>query len=185
MILDDLWEDEYHPELFAKTGPDILDAPDLDYVEPSRFRSVALKVRRAVTKVLDRSVRDVIGWSRQQSAHPTQSWKGLCQSHVRHAYGVPAWAPSAIEAWNRIPEKHKHRTSNPNNAPRGAAIYYSGGKYGHVVIAIGVRTHDKCLSNDYVRPGRIDVAPRSFPRWGIKCEGWSFWTPYGSLDPKR
>lgn len=170
--------------LTAGTGEHV-DQPS-DYVPPvtGGFRIAASKLKALIT-TKPRAIVDAIKWSRGQITEPSQSWKGLCQSHCRTAYGLPAWAPSAIEAWNRIPEKHKHRTSNPNNAPRGALIYYSGGQFGHVVIAIGVRTHDKCLSNDYVRPGRIDVAPRSFPRWGIKCEGWSFWTPSGSLDPKR
>jgi hypothetical protein len=27
-----------------------------------------------------------------------------------------------------------------------------------------------------VRSGRIDQAPRTFPRWGLTYLGWSFWT---------
>jgi hypothetical protein len=66
------------------------------------------------------------------------------------------------------------------NAPRGALLYYSGGRYGHVAIATG-RTNLRCLSNDYVRQGKIDYAPRSFSRWGLHYVGWSVWTPYGEL----
>jgi hypothetical protein len=60
-----------------------------------------------------------------------------------------------------------------------------GGSYGHVMIAIGKSTNDKALSNDYVRRGKIDKAtPRDLPRWGLQVVGYSFWTPYGELDPR-
>ena len=132
-------------------------------------------------KILDRTADQVIAWSRAQVRNPTQDWTGLCQSHCRQAYGVPAWASSAILAWERIPAAHRHPSANPADAPRGALLYYRGGKYGHVAIAIGKRTNRSCLSNDYVRRGEIDVAPRDFKRWGLHYVGWSTWTPFGSL----
>ena len=133
-------------------------------------------------KYLKRTVAEVMAFSRGQIVHPTRSWRGMCQSHCRSAYGVPAWAPSAISAWNKIPRQHKHVGGSPSQAPRGALLYYSGGQFGHVAIAAGIKTHDKCLSNDYVRQGKIDYAPRTFPRWGLKYLGWSAWTPYGELN---
>lgn len=132
---------------------------------------------------LKRDVDAAIEWSRNQITNPSQDWYNKCQSHVRQAYGVGAWAPSAWDAWNSIPSAHRNPGSNPAGAPRGAALYYRGGQYGHVAIAIGKTTNDKCLSNDYVRRGRIDETPRTFPRWGITYVGWSFWTPYGELAP--
>lgn len=133
-------------------------------------------------KLLPKTVNQVIRDGRAQINNPTQDWTGLCQSFCRQMYGVNAWAPSAIDAWTKIPKGQKVVGGKPNDAPRGALLYYAGGKYGHVAIAIGKKTHDKCLSNDYIRQGEIDVAPRTFPRWGIKYLGWSAWTPYGSLD---
>jgi len=132
-------------------------------------------------KYLSLTVNDVIAWSRGQRKNPTQSWAGLCQSHCRQAYGVKAWAASAISAWERTPKAHRHEGGKPEDAPRGALLYYSGGRYGHVAIATGIKTDDKCLSNDYVERGKIDYAPRSFSRWGLKYLGWSTWTPQGSL----
>ena len=134
-----------------------------------------------MAKYLNRTVDEVIAWSRAQMNKPTQSFKGLCQQHCRSAYGVNAWSPSAIEAWKKIPASKKHAGGKPSEAPRGAILYYSGGQYGHVALAIGKRTNDKCLTNDYVQSGRIGVAPRTFPRWGLHYLGWSTWTPYGSL----
>ena len=133
-------------------------------------------------KYLDRSVQEVMAWAKGQVTDPDRGYKGLCQSFCRSAYNVPAWAPSAISAWEKIPKANKHIGGKPSEAPRGALLYSRGGKYGHVAIAAGRKTSDKCLSNDYVRrDGGIDYAPRDFPRWGIKYLGWSAFTPYGSL----
>jgi hypothetical protein len=54
-----------------------------------------------------------------------------------------------------------------------------------VAIAIGKKTTASCLSNDYVRHGQIDVAPRDFRRWGLQYLVWSVWTPSGSLQLDR
>jgi len=132
------------------------------------------------TKYLKRSVSEAIEWARRQIHHPSQSWYRLCQSFVRQAYGVPGWANSAIIAWNKIPNGKKHIGGSPSSAPRGAALYYSGGQWGHVALAS--RTH--ALSNDYKRRGKIDYVPRSLPAWGnFKYLGWSMWTPYGEMRP--
>lgn len=132
-------------------------------------------------KYLERNVNQVITWSRNQIKDPTQDWNGLCQSHCRQAYGVPAWAGSAIIAWNKIPAAQKTIGGKPSDAPRGSLLYYDIGKWGHVAIAIGKRTNSSCLSNDYVRRGMIDACSREFPRWGAKYLGHSAWTPFGSL----
>lgn len=132
------------------------------------------------TKYLKRSVSQAIEWARRQIHHPSQSWYRLCQSFVRQAYGVPGWADSAIIAWNKIPNGKKHIGGSPSSAPRGAALYYSGGQWGHVALAS--RTH--ALSNDYKRRGKIDYAPRGLPAWrNFRYLGWSMWTPYGEMRP--
>ena len=135
----------------------------------------------AKVKYLDRTVDEVIAWSRAQITDPDRSWKGMCQSHCRTAYNVRAFAPSAIAAWRRVPAEFRHR-GKPQDAPRGAVLYYAGGKYGHAALAAGIKTSDKCLSNDFVRQGQIDYAPRTFDRWGLQYLGWSNWTPEGLLD---
>ena len=136
-------------------------------------------------KYLSRNINEVITWSRNQIKDPTQDWTGLCQSHCRQAYGVGAWAGSAIIAWRAIPAAQKHPGIKPSSAPRGSLLYYDIGKFGHVAIAIGKKTNTSCLSNDYVRQGMIDACSRDFPRWGAIYLGWSAWTPVGSLrlDP--
>ena len=137
------------------------------------------------TKFLDRSVDEVMKWANNQRKNPTQSWRMLCQSFCRQAYGVPAWAPSAISAWGKIPRNQKHVGGKPSDAPRGALLYYAIGKYGHVTIACGKKRSVNCLSNDYMETGQIDYAPRTLPRWNARYLGWSNWTPYGELRVGR
>lgn len=129
-----------------------------------------------------RSIDEAIAWGRGQIDHPTQSWKGLCQSFVRNCDGVAGWATTAYDAWLKIPDGHKS-TGHIGDAPRGAAIYFkhaSGDpRPGHVVLA----TASACLSNDIYRSGMIDNAPRDIfiSKWNMTYLGWSLWTPFGTM----
>ena len=130
-----------------------------------------------------RSVDEAIAYGQSQIDAPTQSWSGLCQSFVRHAYGVPAWGLTAYDAWLRIPEGHRH--AGPiGDAPRGSAIYFKRNhvgaeRPGHVVLA----TRTGCMSNDITRPGMIDRSSRDVfaARWNMVYLGWSLWTPWGDM----
>ena len=127
-----------------------------------------------------RSIDEAIAWGRGQITHPSQSWKGKCQSFVRSCYGVAAWAPSAYDAWLKVPAAHQF-TGPIHEVPRGFAIYFkhaSGDpRPGHVVLA----TKTACLSNDIYRSGQIDVAPRDIflSKWNMHYLGASAWTPFG------
>lgn len=130
-----------------------------------------------------RNVDQAIAWGLSQVSHPTQSWRGKCQSFVRSCDGVGPWAPTAYDAWLRIPAAHRHEGGLPSDAPRGAALYFkhaSGDpRPGHVVLA----TKAACLSNDIYRSGMIDVAPRDvfITHWRMTYLGWSLWTPSGDV----
>jgi hypothetical protein len=129
-----------------------------------------------------RNIDAVIEWAKGEIDHPDRSYRGLCLSFCRTAYGVPAFSPSAKDAWHKIPEAFKHHGGKPSDAPRGALLFYDSGNYGHVAIAVGVSSHDKCISNDYVRSGKIDYAPRSFSRWGEHFVGYAWGTPSGHYN---
>ena len=130
-----------------------------------------------------RSIDEAIAWGRGQVTHPTQSWKGLCQSFVRSCDGVSGWAPTAFDAWEKIPAAHKTAGGDIHSAPRGAALYFKHAagdpRPGHVVLA----TRTQCLSNDIYRSGHIDVAPRDIfiSHWHMTYLGWSLWTPFGTM----
>jgi hypothetical protein len=171
-----VWDEDFDPAE-KKTGPEMSDGLESDPVPRS-----LLIPRVAPPKPLRATVDDVIQFGRDQMKSPTQNWTNLCLSFCRQSYGVRPFAPSAIKAWHKVPAKYKHVGGKPSAAPRGAMLFYAGGAYGHVAIAIGKKTSNKCLSNDYVRRGKIDPAPRTFPRWGLTYLGWSNWTPWGTLD---
>lgn len=92
-----------------------------------------------MSKYLDRTVDEVLAWSRSEIRNPTRDWRGMCQSHCRSAYGVQGWSPSAITAWHKIPDAKRNEGGSPEEAPRGAVLYYSGGQFGHAALAAGVR----------------------------------------------
>lgn len=129
-----------------------------------------------------KTIQQAEDWAHAQISKPSQSWKSQCQSFVRQAYGVGSWAPSAYDAWLKIPSKQRH-FSVIEDAPRGAAIYFKhrvgDPRPGHVVIA----TEHNCLSNDIYRSGEIDVAPRDIfiSKWNMEYLGWSLWTPFGVI----
>ena len=104
------------------TGP-FADVPEM---EP---RTLWIPPKRGYLK---RSVDEAIEWAWGQAKDPTQDWTGLCQSFCRQSYGVGPWAGSAIKAWQRIGKANKVIGGKPEDAPRGALLYYSGGQSGHV-----------------------------------------------------
>lgn len=118
-----------------------------------------------------------------QISHPSQSWKGLCQSFVRHCYGVPGWATTAYDAWLKIPTDHQSH-SDFKAIPAGAAVYFKHAtgdpRPGHVVFSLG---NGVCVSNDIYRSGMVDKAPTGIfvPHWNMTYLGWSFWTPFGYM----
>ena len=157
------------------------DSVTQEYVELEAQDVVLLTAANGVKL---RTVDEAIEWGQGQIDNPTQSWKGLCQSFVRSAMHAPAWSTTAYDAWLRIPEKHRN-TGPIEEAPRGAAIYFKRNhvgaeRPGHVVLA----TKTGCMSNDILRPGMIDRAPRDIfiKKWNMVYLGWSTWTPFGEMQ---
>lgn len=117
----------------------------------------------------NRDVDGAIDWLANQSKNPTQSWKGLCQSSCRQAYGLPAWAPSATQAWAAVDAVYKTKCPDYKDKswwaaiPRGAIIYSTAGQYGHAWVADNDMTG---WSVDYKRSGYID-------RVEIRLKGWN------------
>lgn len=108
---------------------------------------------------------------------------GLCAAAVREALAAP-WQGlgSAAEVWAAVPEADRRRY----NAPRGAIVYWVGGRngYGHVAFAMGGHM---TLSVDVVprRPGVAGIVPfRWFAEnWpGLEYVGWSW--RWGAIDTR-
>ena len=110
-------------------------------------------------------------WLADQSANPTQSWKGLCQSSARQAWSCPAWASSAKDAWAAVHDRYKVECPDYKDkswwqhVPAGAILYSvpPTSKYGHAWVAAGDMTG---WSVDYKRSGYIDLVE-------IRLKGWA------------
>ena len=93
---------------------------------------------------------------------------GMCLWECQEIYPTNHWYPSAISQWRNAKKKH----TSKKNIPIGAPIYYSGGKYGHVVLYVG---DGMVRSTDAGGRGKMaTVSIEWFHRaWGYKYEGWS------------
>lgn len=92
---------------------------------------------------------------------------GYCLQQVRQWWGIGPKYGSAISAWYGA--RYKHRNSS---APRGAAVFYSGGRYGHVAFSLG---NGYVRSTDVAGRGRVGTVPINwFARnWGYNLLGWT------------
>lgn len=104
---------------------------------------------------------------------------GMCQREIRLLFGVPSIGDhdrdgdaDAHDAWKAARAKGEVvRDPNPKNAPRGAYLYFSGGRNGHVALGIG---GGKCVSTDAGGRGRwaiIGIAAVA-KKFGRKYEGY-------------
>lgn len=108
---------------------------------------------------------------------------GLCASAVREALAAPRQGfGSAAQTFQAVPDESVRRF----NAPRGAIVYWLGGRlgYGHCAFAMGDHL---TLSVDVVprRPGVAGVVPFSWfaEHWpGLEYVGWSWY--WGRLDTR-
>ncbi|MFC8733566.1 peptidoglycan-binding protein [Luteimicrobium sp. NPDC057192] len=110
-----------------------------------------------------RTPAQALAWADQHD----EGYNGECERYAREAYGIPAGAGSAAEAWAEA--KHKH--TDLDDAPDGAFIFFSkaGDKYGHV----GLKKGNQLRSTDSAK-GHPHTAPLSY--WtgaGYKVLGWT------------
>ncbi len=62
-----------------------------------------------------RNVDKAIEWMEKQSKNPSQSWKGLCQSTCRQAYGMGPFGSSAKDAWANVKDRYKVKITKYND----------------------------------------------------------------------
>lgn len=93
---------------------------------------------------------------------------GMCLWECQEIYPTNHWYPSAIEQWRNA--EHKH--TSQKNIPVGAPVYYSGGRYGHIVLYVG---DGMVRSTDAGGSGRMATVPIDWfaKAWGYRYEGWS------------
>ena len=107
-----------------------------------------------------------LAWLAEQGQSGTTEWNQLCLKLARTAYGVPAVHPDAKTAWKATKVRGK------GEPPRGAAVWWDRGKYGHVAIADG---RGNVLGNDFRVGGRVRLTSidSMSAALGGKPTGWS------------
>jgi hypothetical protein len=109
----------------------------------------------------------VAAWAKSQADRRTGGWVGLCLKFSRMAAGAPGGTYDAHTGWRNA--KYKHTKGTP---PRGAIVWWHGGKHGHVAVSAG---DGYCYSTDVVVRGQVRRCKISLirQRWGQTYVGWS------------
>ncbi|MBC7630551.1 endonuclease/exonuclease/phosphatase family protein [Aeromicrobium sp.] len=98
------------------------------------------------------------------------TWRRRCLEFVARAYGyASSGTPTALAQFRLMESKGLISTSK--EIPAGALVYFSSSDpAGHIAIYAG---NGQAFSNDYVRPGCIDLTPMSRMGAGGRYLGWS------------
>src|SRR5215831_15876293 len=95
---------------------------------------------------------------------------GYCLAQVHDWAGIGAKYATASQAWYYNTAKHRDA-----HAPRGSAVYWTGGShgYGHIAISLG---NGMIRSTDAGGWGRVATVPLSWihTHWGLTYAGWSW-----------
>lgn len=98
------------------------------------------------------------------------SWRRRCLEFVARAYGYASSGTPTAKAQYRL-LKSKGLVHTDQAPPAGALVFFtSSDPAGHVAISAG---QGKAFSNDYVRPGCIDLTPMAQMGGGGQYLGWS------------
>jgi hypothetical protein len=119
-----------------------------------------------------RSVEGRIAWFRNHhQGWPGRRRGGLCARHTWLSLGVPPiGAPSAHKA---LELTRKAGNLNQGTPPRGAVVFYKGGRYGHAALSLG---GGKIITTDAHGAGTIGERPLDWPEqaWGHERVGWAW-----------
>lgn len=139
---------------------------------------------------MTRTGQDAIDWGRRQITQPSQDWYRLCKMFVRLCFAVPSdGTPDAGKAWDNA--KHRHFERDPMKIPEAVPVFWELPSVAdHVTISTG---NGQCLTNDFRRRGKIDVAgiDEITRGWGATLLGWTedidgvrIWTPPAQPEPE-
>ena len=98
------------------------------------------------------------------------TWQRQCLEFVARAYGYASSGTPTAKAQYRL-MKNKGLINTSKDIPAGALVFFdSSDPAGHVAIYAG---NGKAFSNDYIRPGCIDLTPMTKLGAGGQFLGWS------------
>jgi hypothetical protein len=94
---------------------------------------------------------------------------GYCLKFVRESWRIGGVYASAIDAWHGAVNRHP----GDRSAPTGAPLFYSGGKYGHIVI--NTEEPNDMRGTDMPSSGNVSEDDIDWPvrNWGQTYLGWA------------
>jgi hypothetical protein len=98
---------------------------------------------------------------------------GMCLMYTRTWLDIPSRYPDAISAWNNAKYKHiQGRDKDAQSPPRGAPVFWSGGRHGHIALAVN---NDYGRSTDTTRAGVVGTQNGDWWRqnWNTPYLGWT------------
>lgn len=118
---------------------------------------------------LVRTAQGAVKWAWGEVKENDDQYEGLCLRFVRSCFNVDALWPSAIVNWTEAPRKW--RTSDPMDVPRGHAVHWRIGEFGHIALGVG---DGKCISTDIRDPGQANLCriDRIGEAWGAQLLGY-------------
>ncbi|QGG39914.1 endonuclease/exonuclease/phosphatase family protein [Aeromicrobium yanjiei] len=98
------------------------------------------------------------------------TWRRRCLEFVARVYGYASSGTPTAKAQYRLMQS-KGLISTDKKIPAGALVYFnSSDPAGHIAVYAG---NGKAFSNDYIRPGCIDLTPMSSMGGNGRYLGWS------------
>jgi hypothetical protein len=123
-----------------------------------------------------RGVEARIAWFRgHYQGWPARRRGGLCARHTWLSLGIPPiGASDAHAALAKTKAAGNLRQGDP---PRGAVVFYKGGRHGHAALSLGKGPHGTMiLTTDAHGAGTIGERDLDWPlhAWGHKRAGWAW-----------
>lgn len=114
---------------------------------------------------------EAIANARRLATDVTYVGVGYCLRTVRGPeFEILPLYPDAETAWEEADLKHPE--TDPLKIPRGAIVFWTNGRYGHVALSVG---GGMCWTTDYRRSGFVGLAPIAAlgPWCGGRLVGWA------------
>lgn len=115
---------------------------------------------------MPRTPDQALAWAHEVEKSGTTAWNQLCLKFSRTAYGVGAMHPDATTGWKATKQRG---TGKP---PKGALVWWTTGRYGHVCLADG---KGNVVGNWFKDGGRVRTVSISAvsAALGAQPAGWS------------
>ncbi len=139
---------------------------------------VAMLAGHSWALTFEQKAEGAIYWAQQQLGSHTWDW--WCARFVANAYGADTAGGNAIDLWTQL-DQH---TTSWSSAPRGALLYWTYERWGHVGIYEG---NGKVIhafgDSGVVESSASSILPGKYLGWTHPRSSWPGRTPPGGAHP--